>query len=95
VRTTGGPVREPDDLADGPEAGEVAGREVEHRDTVAVDAAVHVHHDIAAQGLGLQGAHPGCRLGLVQLHAEPTGGLDDPVECGPIVLVHAHHLSLW
>ena len=55
---TARPVLEADDLADRPEPGEVRGREVEHRDPVAVHAAVDVDHDVAADGLRLHRGDP-------------------------------------
>jgi hypothetical protein len=76
------PIVDPDDLPDGPEAGELRRREVEHRGPMAVHAGRHVDDEIPASRLRLHGRDPGRRLGLVDLDAQATRTLDDPGEVG-------------
>jgi hypothetical protein len=48
----------------------------QHRDAVAVDAAVDVNHEIAAARLDRHRGNPFVGLALIQLHAQTSGGFD-------------------
>ena len=73
-------VLDPDDAADPPEPRQVPLGEVEHREPMPKDAAVHVDDDVAARRLDADRLHPALGLVRVQLHAEPARRLDHVVE---------------
>ncbi len=72
------PVLEADDRGHLAEPREVLRLEVEHRDPMAVDAAVDVDDEVTAARLGLHRRDPFRGLVLVEFHPEPSGRRDDP-----------------
>ncbi len=71
------PILEADDGRHLAEAREVLRLEVEHRDPVAVDAAVDVDDELTATGLGLHRGDPLLGLRLVELDPQSRRRFDD------------------